>query len=370
LILISSYFYPYFIWNFWSKLGLPFDQISLNFFKLIQINAKLYYSPGLGPPPFLLGPAHTHPRVCALRPLTGRTHLSAAPSPGTVPLPTCQSPPPLFPVGNARATRAALGPLSGVASRAGPGPMTLPHAAWHSRGRTLPPSPSLFPSLPRRRPAVFKPRLKRRLLLHHQLLSSPPLERHTFPHRSPRPDHPPPATGSPPSLGFRPSAATVRHSPVSSSPSHQSLQFLAISSPPCPSRAAGPHRTRPRPPGAPSPPTNAAVPELSSRLTTAPPPGYAPPPPDLPGVTPEPHWCPRGEPLRRLAATAPWACAARAHRPQTRLDRAARPRPSQLVGQPRETGRQPPWAVTQSRFLARYYAGDLIVFLIVLNSRN
>jgi hypothetical protein len=52
LFLISSYFYPYFIWNFWSQLCLPFDQISLNYFKLIQINAKPYCSSGLGQPAF------------------------------------------------------------------------------------------------------------------------------------------------------------------------------------------------------------------------------------------------------------------------------------------------------------------------------
>jgi hypothetical protein len=44
LFLTSSSFHPYFIWNFWSQLDLPFDQISLNYLKLIQINTKPYYS--------------------------------------------------------------------------------------------------------------------------------------------------------------------------------------------------------------------------------------------------------------------------------------------------------------------------------------
>jgi hypothetical protein len=50
LFLISSSFYLYFYLEFWSQLGLPFDQISLNYFKLIQINAKPYCSYGLGHP--------------------------------------------------------------------------------------------------------------------------------------------------------------------------------------------------------------------------------------------------------------------------------------------------------------------------------
>jgi hypothetical protein len=41
--------------------------------------------------------------------------------------------------------------------------------------------------------------------------------------------------------GFRPSTAAVRHSPVSSSPSCQSLHFLVILSHPCLSGAARPH---------------------------------------------------------------------------------------------------------------------------------
>jgi hypothetical protein len=77
---------------------------------------------------------------------------------------------------------------------------------------------------------------------------SPPLERPSLPttphtrtvassHRQP-----------PLPRRFRPSTAAVRHSSVSSSPSCQSLQFLAIFSPPCLSGAAGPHTRRRHPP--------------------------------------------------------------------------------------------------------------------------
>jgi hypothetical protein len=72
--------------------------------------------------------------------------------------------------------------------------------------------------------------------------ASPPL---------PTPRPPPPTTGHrQPTLphGFRPSTAAVHHSPVSSSLSYQSLQFLAIFSPSCLSGAAGPHTRRCHPP--------------------------------------------------------------------------------------------------------------------------
>jgi hypothetical protein len=50
---------------------------------------------------------------------------------------------------------------------------------------------------------------------------------------------------------FRPTSAAVRLSPVSASPSFQSLRFLAISSPPRLSRAAGPPQPRRQPPETP-----------------------------------------------------------------------------------------------------------------------
>jgi hypothetical protein len=48
-------------------------------------------------------------------------------------------------------------------------------------------------------------------------------------------------------------------------------------------------------------------PELFFRLPAAPPFGYAPPPPALPGGTLEPHWCSQGAPRRWLAAVGPSA---------------------------------------------------------------
>jgi hypothetical protein len=57
----------------------------LNFFKLIQINTKPYCTFGLGPSVSVSG-RPTRARVL----LIGRTCLSAAPSPGAVPWPSCQ----------------------------------------------------------------------------------------------------------------------------------------------------------------------------------------------------------------------------------------------------------------------------------------
>jgi hypothetical protein len=90
LFLTSSSFHPYFLWNFWSQLVPYFDQISLNYFKLIQINVKPYCSSGLGHPTFFSG-RHTRasaPPVLSPRSLTGRPRLSVAPPPGTMPRPT------------------------------------------------------------------------------------------------------------------------------------------------------------------------------------------------------------------------------------------------------------------------------------------
>jgi hypothetical protein len=111
-----------FIWNFWNQLGLPFDKISLNYFKLIKINAKPYCSSGLGQPRFLRGPAHARPRS-----LIGRPHLSATPPPSTVPRPTYQlSLSPLCLVGRGQAPR-------------------HPRAAWHPHARDPPFFPPLSP---------------------------------------------------------------------------------------------------------------------------------------------------------------------------------------------------------------------------------
>jgi hypothetical protein len=59
----------------------PFNRISLNYFKLIQINVKPYCSSGLGHPRFLLRPAHACPR--ATRALPAPADRSAPPVSGT-----------------------------------------------------------------------------------------------------------------------------------------------------------------------------------------------------------------------------------------------------------------------------------------------
>jgi hypothetical protein len=102
------------------------------------------------------------------------------------------STPSLFPAGNVCGARRLRAPRSGCcrAPPAGRGQAPRRRPAPHGTPTAgPPPSPSLFPSLPRRRPAVFKPRLRLRSLLHHPLLSGPPLERRTSPNRSPHPDH-------------------------------------------------------------------------------------------------------------------------------------------------------------------------------------
>jgi hypothetical protein len=136
--------------------------------------------------------------------------------------------------------------------------------------------PPLFPPLPRCRRVARSPLT----LLHSssRLHSSPtpPLERPSLPttphtwtaasgHRQPTLP-----------CGFRPSTAAVRYSPVSSSPSCQSLHFLAILSPPRLSDAAG----------APSPPMNAAARCRLRRLTVDPPFRCAPALSSLPGTFP------------------------------------------------------------------------------------
>jgi hypothetical protein len=57
-------------------------------------------------------------------------------------------------------------------------------------------------------------------------------------------------------------------------------------------------------------------------------------------------------------------------RPFAPLGWAARPWPNRLFGRPRVAGRRSLWAVASGQFPARYCVGDLIVFPIVLNSRN
>jgi hypothetical protein len=177
---------------------------------------NLTVHPG-GPSPFLLGPAHARPR-------------SHTPT-----------------------DRSAL-PVSSTAARycaAAPHQTSLPSLflSWHPPPHARTPTFSLlFSPLPRCHRAASSPLA----LLHSssRLHSSPtpPLERPSLPTaprtRTAASGHRQPTLPR----GFWPSTATVRHSPVSSSPSYQSLQFLAIFSPSCLSDAAGPHTRRRHPP--------------------------------------------------------------------------------------------------------------------------
>jgi hypothetical protein len=168
------------------------------------------------------------PRAPALStaPLTGRPHLSVAPPPGTVLRPTRQAPlSPLCPAGT-RARRkssasATLGPLPGDDHRSGPGPTAPPRRVAPPRPGP-PPFSLLFPLCR----AAAEPLALLHSFPHPHSSPTPSLERPSFPtaphtwtatgdHRQPPLPH-----------GFRLSTAAVRHSPVSSSPSYQSLKFL------------------------------------------------------------------------------------------------------------------------------------------------
>jgi hypothetical protein len=187
LFLISSSFYPYFIWNFWCQLGLTFDQISLKYFKLIQINVKPYCSSGLGHPAFFSG---RPTRARALH----RPTLCRGP-------PIRRLSPPLCPA-STRAwrtlpTSAGLGPLPGAVRRSGPGHIAPPRRVAPPRPGP-PPFPSSFPSvaLP---PSRSLPARAAPLVLSSPLLSNSFSRAPKLPHCSPHPDHrlQPPVAPSP-----------------------------------------------------------------------------------------------------------------------------------------------------------------------------
>jgi hypothetical protein len=218
---------------------------------------NLTVHPG-GPSPFLLRSAHARPHPALSRaadnpdpPVSGTAarHCAGPPVRRLSPLSVS--------TGNARAahvtrertspTSAALRPLPGTVRRLGSGPTAPPRPRSTPRPDPPPPLSPFFPPLPRCRRAIPSP-LAAPLVLQSPILSDSPSRVPNSPHRFPRPDcrlRPPEAS---PSRGFRPSTAAVRHSPVSSSPSYQSLQFLTISSPPCLSGAIGPHTRRRHPP--------------------------------------------------------------------------------------------------------------------------
>jgi hypothetical protein len=153
----------------------------------------------------------------------------------------------------ARGARRPPAPRTGCCRRrppVGTGPLEPPRAAWHSHARD-PLFPPLFPSRPRCRRALSAARFPSAWKSFFSPLSDFSRECSSLPatprtrtavsgHRS-----------SPLPREFRPTSAAVRLSPVSSSPSFQSPGFLAISSPPRLSRAAGPPQPRRRPPETP-----------------------------------------------------------------------------------------------------------------------
>jgi hypothetical protein len=213
----------YFIWNFWSQLVLPFDQISLNYFKLNQINAKLYRSSGLDHPfSSRAGPCAPADRLAPPISGTAAWHCAAAHPSGASLLALSDW--------HARARRtssvsAALGPLPGGDRQSRPGPT----APLRRVAPPCPGPPTFFPPLSplsRCRRAARSPLALLHSFPRPHSSPTPPLERPSFP-TAPRTqttagDHRQP----PLPRGFRPSTAAVRHSPVSSSPSYQSLKFL------------------------------------------------------------------------------------------------------------------------------------------------
>jgi hypothetical protein len=174
--------------------------------------------------------------------LGSATPLSSRAGPCAPALSTASADRSASPVSGARRPRAPrLGRCWAPSSGRGQAPRH-PHATWH------PHLSLLFSLLPRCRRATRSPLALLHLssCLHSSL--TPPLERPSLPTA--------PYTWTAASIyrqptlpcGFRPSTAAVRHSPVSSSPSCQSLHFLTIFSPPCLSSAARPHTHRRHPP--------------------------------------------------------------------------------------------------------------------------
>jgi hypothetical protein len=192
---------------------------------------NLTVHPG-GPSPFLLGLAHARPRTRTPAP------------PGTVLVHPSDASLPFVSAGNACAAHVAHERHARAAARRCPPVGARPHGTPTLRG-TPRPNPTLSPPLCCIAAEPFPPRSLSRSFSRLHSSPTPPLEHPTLPHRFPRLDRrlrPPDAS---PSRGFRPSTAAVRHSPVSSSPSYQSLQFPH---PTCLSGAAGTHTRRRHPP--------------------------------------------------------------------------------------------------------------------------
>jgi hypothetical protein len=209
-------------------------QTSLNSFKIIQTIPKQYCAVGRPNSLLLSGrPTRARARARALPvPLTGR------PCRPLLCRPTCQASlsRSISDRTCAHGARRPPAPRAGCCRRrppVGSRPHELPRAVWHPHTRE-PLSPPLFPL-----PAELPPSAFRRALLCRKPDFSPlldhSLERSSLP-TTPRTQTTTSGHRSPPlPREFRPTSAVVRLPPVSSSPG-----FLAISSPPRLSRAAGP----------------------------------------------------------------------------------------------------------------------------------
>jgi hypothetical protein len=346
-------------------------QTSSNSFKIIQTIPKRYYAVGRPNSLLLSGrPTRARARAHALPvPLTGRPRLLETPPPVTVPahmsgvsVPLCLRP-------NVRVRRTLPArAVRGLLSAPPAGRDRTPRAPAHrvAPPRSGPPLPSPFS--PPGRAAVE--RIPPRAAPSKTRFFTPlrPLSRVLEPPRhSPHPDHRlrPPEPASP----SRILADLRRRPPLPGEliPSFQSPGFLAFSSPPRLSRAAGPQPRR-RPPE----PLTA---DERRRPETSPPPLCRPvvrvsatsaPParrhPGAPVVL-------SGESCRRLTAVGPTAV------PPSRCpDRAraatARPRPSRACWPTRGTGRPPHGLDPEVGFRPSTVRGFLNCFPFVLNNRN
>ncbi len=197
-----------------------------------------------GPNSFLLSGRPTRARALAPAPCSPRATDSPAPPVSDTAARYCAGPP-VSSLSRAVSDRPSVRARRTSPARAARGLLPAPPA---SRDPLFPP---LFPSRPRCRRALSAARFPSARKSFFSPLSDFSRECSSLP-ATPRTRTAVSGHRSPPlPREFRPTSAAVRLSPVSSSPSFQSPGFLAISSPPRLSRAAGPPQPRRRPPETP-----------------------------------------------------------------------------------------------------------------------
>jgi hypothetical protein len=276
------------------------------------------------------------------------------------------APPSLFLAGNTRGARRSRAPRSGRCRAPPTGRGQAPLHCLAPRGAPAAGTPLSFFPLSR---ATNRARSTKQPTCHSSALPSPtPLWPPSPLFSAPIP--PPPATGG---HSFTRIPAKRRHRPPFPGELLPELPILAISynflTPlTLPSRRASLRSTTTT--GAPSPPVNAAVPELSSRLAVDPPFRCAPSLSSLLGTFPVAPSRSPATPCRRRATAEPPVSTPLRHptrglcvvtapartrcsgprRPFTPPSWAARPWPSQLFGRPRVAGCHAPWAVASGRF--------------------